>query len=69
MHMPALGGRRKALPQSKNTAWKNDAFRGYADYMETDEFKEGIEELEKIAITYEQLLCVRKLYGGDAIVQ
>ena len=35
-HIPALGGRRKTLPGSKNTAWKNDAFRGYADYMETE---------------------------------
>lgn len=48
-HIPGLGGRRKTLPQSKNTTWKNDAFRGYADYMETDEFKKGIEELENIA--------------------
>jgi uncharacterized protein (DUF488 family) len=47
LHMPSLGGRKKALPQSKNTAWKNDAFRGYADYMETGEFKKGIDELEK----------------------
>ena len=31
-HMPELGGRRKPLPDSKNTAWRNDAFRGYADY-------------------------------------
>ena len=51
-HIPALGGRRKVSSQSKNTAWKNDAFRGYADYMETDEFEKGIEELEKIASTY-----------------
>jgi uncharacterized protein (DUF488 family) len=47
LHLPALGGRRKTSPQSKNTAWKNDSFRGYADYMETDEFKKGIEELGK----------------------
>ena len=37
-HFPELGGRRKTLKNSKNTAWKNDAFRGYADYMETDDF-------------------------------
>ena len=52
LHMPSLGGRRKALPQSKNTAWKNDAFRGYADYMETNEFKNGIKDLEKMATGY-----------------
>src|SRR5207248_9986707 len=49
IHMPALGGRRKAKANSKNTAWRNDAFRGYADYMGTDEFKRATGELEKIA--------------------
>ncbi len=50
IHMPALGGRRKALKDSHNTAWHNKAFMGYADYMETDEFKNGIAELEAIAL-------------------
>ena len=49
-HLKYLGGRRKAIPDSKNTAWRHVAFRGYADYMETDAFKEGIKELEKIAL-------------------
>lgn len=48
-HIRNLGGRRKAKTNSKNTAWHHPAFRGYADYMETDEFREGIQELEKIA--------------------
>jgi uncharacterized protein (DUF488 family) len=51
-HFPALGGRRKALKNSKSTAWKNAAFRGYADYMETDEFKKGIIKLEDTAAQY-----------------
>ena len=51
-HFPDLGGRRKALKDSKNTAWKNDAFRGYADYMETDNFKKAINKLEEIASEY-----------------
>ena len=51
-HIPALGGRRKTFPGSKNTAWKNDAFRGYADYMEREEFTSGIEEIKKTAGTY-----------------
>lgn len=38
-HFPELGGRRKALPDSKNTIWRNEAFKGYADYMETEAFK------------------------------
>ena len=44
-HFPELGGRRKAKPGSKNTAWRNEMFRGYADYMETEEFSAGIERL------------------------
>ncbi len=49
LHLKALGGRRPVHKDSKNAAWKHPAFRGYADYMETDEFKKGIEELELIA--------------------
>lgn len=51
-HFPELGGRRKTSANSKNTAWKNDAFRGYADYMDTEDFKEGIIKLEEIATQY-----------------
>ncbi len=42
-HFPELGGRRKATRESKNTAWRNASFRGYADYMETVGFHKGIE--------------------------
>ena len=48
-HMPELGGRRAPLKDSKNTAWRNSGFRGYADYMERPEFQKGIEVLLKIA--------------------
>ena len=48
-HFPELGGRRKAKPDSKNTAWRNEMFRGYADYMETDDFRKGIERLVNLA--------------------
>ena len=50
VHLKDLGGRRKVNPASKNTSWRHAAFRGYADYMETPEFKEGIKELETIAL-------------------
>lgn len=50
IHLKNLGGRRKANTDTKNTAWRHAAFRGYADYMETDAFKEGIKELEKFAM-------------------
>jgi uncharacterized protein (DUF488 family) len=48
-HFPELGGRRKANPESQNTAWRNEAFRGYADYMETPEFRQGMERLLDLA--------------------
>lgn len=50
IHMEALGGRRKVSRNSKNTRWHHPSFRGYADYMETEAFKDGIIELEKSAL-------------------
>ena len=44
-----LGGRRKPAPGSPNTAWRSAAFRGYADYMQTAEFRAGIERLAALA--------------------
>jgi uncharacterized protein (DUF488 family) len=44
-HFADLGGRRKPKHTSHNTAWRNASFRGYADYMETEEFRKGIERL------------------------
>ena len=46
---PELGGRRRARPDSRNTAWRHEAFRGYADYMETEGFRAGIEQLLALA--------------------
>jgi uncharacterized protein (DUF488 family) len=48
-HFPELGGRRKPKKDSQNTAWRNASFRGYADYMETEEFRKGIERLVELA--------------------
>jgi len=48
-HNPELGGRRRPLRDSKNTAWQNASFRAYADHMESAEFGEGIENLLEIA--------------------
>jgi uncharacterized protein (DUF488 family) len=42
---PDLGGRRRPIPSSTNTAWRNEAFRAYADYMQTDPFRLAIERL------------------------
>jgi uncharacterized protein (DUF488 family) len=43
--LPALGGRRRPLPDSPNIAWRNASFRGYADHMASTEFSEGLDEL------------------------
>ncbi len=47
--MKQLGGRRRVRPDSPNTVWRHEAFRGYADYMETAEFRDGINMLLEIA--------------------
>jgi uncharacterized protein (DUF488 family) len=44
-----LGGRRKPRPGGGPSAWRNAAFRGYAEYMETPEFAAGLERLEGVA--------------------
>jgi uncharacterized protein (DUF488 family) len=44
-HMPGLGGLRHPRRDSPNTAWRNASFRGYADYMQTEEFARNLEEL------------------------
>lgn len=49
VHLPRLGGFRRALADSPNTAWRNASFRGYADYMRTDDFDEAIDELRDLA--------------------
>ncbi len=48
-HMPELGGFRRPRPDSINSAWRNDSFRGYADYMQTAEFESAVEDLRAIA--------------------
>ncbi len=55
-HMPALGGLRHTRKDSVNTAFRNASFRGYADYMQTEDFERALEELiaasqqERVAI-------------------
>ena len=44
-----LGGLRKPLPDSPNTGWRNESFRGYADYMQTERFAHGLEHLIELA--------------------
>jgi uncharacterized protein (DUF488 family) len=47
--VPALGGRRRPVPDSPNVGWRHDAFRGYADHVQGEEFAEGLFELLMIA--------------------
>ena len=51
-HIAALGGLRhrpKDAPPSRNTLWRNDAFRNYADYATTERFRDGLAELRALA--------------------
>ena len=48
-HMKDLGGLRRARPDSVNAGWRNASFRGYADYMQTDEFGTALERLAELA--------------------
>jgi uncharacterized protein (DUF488 family) len=45
----SLGGRRRPAPDSPNVGWRNESFRGYADYMRTDTFRRALDELTAVA--------------------
>lgn len=49
VHLSKLGGLRKPKKDSINTAWRNEGFRGYADYMQTPEFDEALKALIDLA--------------------
>jgi uncharacterized protein (DUF488 family) len=49
IHIEGLGGLRHTKKDSPNTGWRNASFRGFADYMQTEEFEKGLEELIEIA--------------------
>jgi uncharacterized protein (DUF488 family) len=49
VHTPGLGGLRHAKRDSPNVGWRNASFRGYADYMQTPEFAQSLEELIRLA--------------------
>ncbi|MBV1779738.1 DUF488 domain-containing protein [Paeniglutamicibacter sp. ABSL32-1] len=73
-----LGGLRPTHKDSVNGAWHNDSFRGYADYMQTDEFAAAIEDLLARAATEETVImcaeavpwrCHRSLVGDALLVR
>jgi uncharacterized protein (DUF488 family) len=49
VHIKGLGGLRHPRKDSPNTGWKNSSFRGFADYMQTEEFTKSIDRLIEIA--------------------
>jgi uncharacterized protein (DUF488 family) len=54
--LQALGGLRHPRKDSTNTGWRNESFRGYADYMQTEGFQEGLGEL--IALSREKRTAI-----------
>jgi uncharacterized protein (DUF488 family) len=48
-HLKDLGGLRKPRPDSENLAWRNESFRGYADYMQTDQWRAALDALIELA--------------------
>ncbi len=78
VHLKTLGGLRHAKKDSINTGWRNPSFRGYADYMGTDEFRQGMERLLKLARTKRTAImcaeavpwrCHRSLIGDALLVR
>ncbi len=77
-HMAGLGGLRHARPDSPNKAWRNLSFRGYADYMQTPEFKENLQALidltrqERVALMCAEAVpwrCHRSLIADALVAQ
>ena len=62
-HYPELGGHRPTQPDSPNDAWRNSAFRGYADYMMTRDFIDAIERLMETALKKRTaMMCAEALW-------
>jgi uncharacterized protein (DUF488 family) len=49
LYLKQLGGLRPKSPDSVNQGWRNQSFRNYADYMQADDFTEGINKLMRLA--------------------
>ena len=78
VHLPGLGGLRHAKRDSLNAGWRNASFRGYADYMQTPDFEQSLEELtglakqERIAIMCAEAVpwrCHRSLIADALLVR
>lgn len=78
VHLPGLGGLRHAKRDSRNVGWRNSSFRGFADYMQTPEFEQSLEELiqltrqERIALMCAEAVpwrCHRSLIADALLVR
>ncbi len=78
VHLKKLGGLRHAKADSRNLGWHNASFRGFADYMRTEEFEQGLERAMKLAETKPSALmcaeavpwrCHRALIGDALVVR
>jgi uncharacterized protein (DUF488 family) len=78
VHLKELGGLRHAKKDSINTGWRNASFRGYADYMSTDEFAMGIDRLIELSKAKRTVImcaeavpwrCHRSLVGDALLVR
>jgi uncharacterized protein (DUF488 family) len=77
-HMKELGGLRHTTKTSINTGWRNLSFRGFADYMQTKEFNNGIQLLIEISKSKRTVImcaeavpwrCHRSLIGDALVVR
>ena len=59
VHEPDLGGHREPRADSRNTAWRNPAFRGYADHMATPEFAQALDRVA--ALSEAAVMCAEAL--------
>ena len=78
VHLPALGGLRHSHADSPNTGWRNLSFRGYADYMQSAEFAEGVRQAAALASVERCVLmcaeavpwrCHRSMIGDALLVR
>ena len=75
-HRPGLGGFRRPRRGSRNAGWRHPSFRGYADYMETDEFAAELDALlDEARATPTAIMCAEavpwrchRLLISDALV-
>jgi len=56
-HLADLGGLRHSRKGSSNQGWHNASFRGYADYMQTPDFRRGISQLLELAVKQTAIMC------------